>query len=236
MTHRVEQIRQAEREYHEACYEQYALFEAGSWLHKPVGTVMEAFEHFAGVEEVVVLDLGCGVGRNTIPLAQQLQARRGKVVGVDILESALERLVTNSEKYGVRERIEVQLSDIGEYRIPEQAYDFIVAVSALEHVRSEQDFMETLAKIARGTKPVGIACIIMNTNIEEVCVDSGQSLEPYMELNLSTGYAQELLGGAFSDWEMTYTTVKPLSFEIERSGRKVLLKGDCLTYVVRNSQ
>jgi hypothetical protein len=30
---RIERIRQGERNYHEACYEEYKLFEPGSWLY-----------------------------------------------------------------------------------------------------------------------------------------------------------------------------------------------------------
>ncbi|MEM5621355.1 class I SAM-dependent methyltransferase, partial [Bacillus thuringiensis] len=32
---RINYIRQEEKKYHNLCYEQYKLFEAGSWLHKP---------------------------------------------------------------------------------------------------------------------------------------------------------------------------------------------------------
>lgn len=38
---RITKIRDEERKYHEACYENYKLFEEGSWLSKPVKTVMD---------------------------------------------------------------------------------------------------------------------------------------------------------------------------------------------------
>ena len=52
------------------CYEQYKLFEIGSWLYKPVKTVMDLMDHFEGQNNLQVLDLGSGIGRNSIPIAQ----------------------------------------------------------------------------------------------------------------------------------------------------------------------
>jgi hypothetical protein len=41
MDNRIKFIRNEERKYHEACYDNYKLFEEGSWLSKPVKTVMD---------------------------------------------------------------------------------------------------------------------------------------------------------------------------------------------------
>ncbi|QTH45783.1 methyltransferase [Cohnella sp. LGH] len=94
---RLQEIREEERKYHEALYENQKLFAKGSWLAKPVRTVMEALESFAAYDYVRVLDLGCGVGRNSIPIAQFLQARSGEVVCVDLLVSALSKLEVTVE-------------------------------------------------------------------------------------------------------------------------------------------
>lgn len=45
---RIEYIRQEEKKYHDLCYEQYKLFETGSWLYKSVKTVMDLMDHFEG--------------------------------------------------------------------------------------------------------------------------------------------------------------------------------------------
>ena len=50
-------------------------------------------------KEDSVLDLGCGVGRNSIPIAEKLKHRNGKVVCVDILDSALNNLIKYSKKH-----------------------------------------------------------------------------------------------------------------------------------------
>ncbi|MDQ0876282.1 hypothetical protein QFZ77_004941 [Paenibacillus sp. V4I3] len=41
MDNRIKIIRDEERKYHEACYDNYKLFEEGSWLSKPVKTVCQ---------------------------------------------------------------------------------------------------------------------------------------------------------------------------------------------------
>jgi len=68
----------------------------------------------SGGGPITVLDLGCGVGRNSIPIASSLQGRGGKVVCVDILQSALDKLHEYGEHYGVRASLDIRLSDIGD--------------------------------------------------------------------------------------------------------------------------
>ena len=234
MDNRIKIIRDEERKYHEACYDNYKLFEEGSWLSKPVKTVMDTLTHFNTKDNLTVLDLGCGVGRNSIPIAESLKERQtGKIICVDIIESALQKLVEYSEQNGVRAYIEPKLSDIGDYIIEENQFDYIIAVSALEHVESVPKFIQVIDRMARGTKENGINCVIMSTNIQEIDVESGMELDPFMELNLTTNEAKQLLSSAYQDWKITFTTLKALQFNIERNGREILLKSDCLTYVVQ---
>ena len=89
---RIELIRNEEKKYHDACYENYKLFVEGSWLHKPVKTVLDVLPQFKKNENMKVLDLGCGVGRNSIPIAEAIKHRNGKVICIDLLDSALTKL------------------------------------------------------------------------------------------------------------------------------------------------
>ncbi|KQX69046.1 MULTISPECIES: class I SAM-dependent methyltransferase [unclassified Paenibacillus] len=237
MDNRIKIIRDEERKYHEACYDNYKLFEEGSWLSKPVKTVMDTLTHFKSKENLTVLDLGCGVGRNSIPIAESLKEHQsGKIICVDIMESALKKLVDYSEQNGVRAYIEPKLSDIGDYIIEENQFDYIIAVSALEHVESVPKFVQVVDRMARGTKENGINCVIMSTNIQEIDVESGMELDPFMELNLTTSDVKQLISSAYSDWEVIFTTLKALQFNIERNGREILLKSDCLTYVIQRNK
>ncbi|WP_339256730.1 class I SAM-dependent methyltransferase [Paenibacillus sp. FSL P2-0136] len=110
---RITNIRVEEKKYHDQCYDTYDLFEPGSWLHKPVTTVINLINQYKDQEYISILDLGAGVGRNSIPIAESIKPRNGKVVCVDLLESAIAKLMSYSQQFGVEEldpMFEVNLS------------------------------------------------------------------------------------------------------------------------------
>ncbi|TXK83443.1 class I SAM-dependent methyltransferase [Paenibacillus sp. N3.4] len=232
---RIEHIRHEEKKYHDHCYENYKLFEEGSWLHKPVKTVMDLMTHFVGKDNVSVLDLGCGVGRNSIPIAQKIKEQNGRVYCVDLLDSALNKLKSYSYECGVLEAIITEESDIGEYAIEPNTFDYIIAVSSLEHLNSEEHLVGVLSQMAIGTKDKGINCIIINTNVEEIDIESNEELEPMIEVDMSTEHCMSILKKSYAGWEELNIHVKQLSFEIVRDERLVLLKSDCITFVIRKS-
>ncbi|MGO4344385.1 class I SAM-dependent methyltransferase [Paenibacillus sp. MCAF9] len=235
MDERVARIREEEKKYHEACYDDYKLFEEGSWLHKPVLTVMNNLDLLDQSGPLSVLDLGCGVGRNSIPIAKVLQELhiQGQVVCVDLLESALLKLMSYGEQFGVHHLLKPVASDIGNFTISEKEYDYIVAVSSLEHVNTEAMLRHTLHRMTAGTKDNGINCIIINTNIRETDIRSGKSLEVLIEVNMETQSMEHLLSKAYTSWEVIDHHVKQLEFAIVRNERDILLSSDCITFVVR---
>lgn len=235
MQSRIQKIREEERKYHETCYNTHQLFEQGSWLHKPVQTVLDALSNFDSSPCVKVLDLGCGVGRNSIPIAESLRGREGGVICVDLLESALTKLTRYSQAYGVDEYIETKCCDIGDYDIAPGEFDYIVSVSALEHVESLTKLHLLLERMVQGTKMDGVNCIVLNSNIRETDLLTGMELDPNIELNMTTSEAKQLLAAVYTGWELVYTTVKSLEFTIERGGRQILLGSDAITYVVKRA-
>lgn len=72
MSDRLNHIRQAEAESHTQAYTNHSLFSPGSWLAKPVKTVLELLPLFEGYTQFTALDLCSGVGRNCIPVAQHI--------------------------------------------------------------------------------------------------------------------------------------------------------------------
>ena len=230
---RVANIRAEEKKYHDACYDNYRLFEPGSWLHRPVATVMELLHKYQDQAYLSVLDLGCGIGRNSIPIAESMKHRDGQVVCVDILESAIDNLHRYSRESGTDPFIVAKLAEIEQFTIESEAYDIIVAVSALEHVSSENALGRILAEMNAGTRVNGCNCIIIGSNIREVTVSDGQELDPMFEVNLSTGRMLELLDQHYADWEVDKRFVKQLEYEIDRDGQAVKLSTDCITFVAR---
>jgi len=226
-------IRTEEKKYHDYCYDNYNLFEPGSWLHRPVRTVLELLEQFESYDDLKVLDLGCGIGRNSIPIAETLKNRNGKVVCVDILESAIEKLHDYSEKFGVRPFMETKLSDIDHFEIEPAEYDMIIAISALEHVSSVQVLEQKLKELVLGTKTNGVNCIIISSNIHEVTTDTNMNLDPMFEVNISTERMLEILDSNYSGWDIQQRFVKHLEYDIERSGQPIKLTSDCITFVAK---
>ncbi|PQZ57677.1 SAM-dependent methyltransferase [Bacillus sp. MYb209] len=230
---RIDYIRQEEKKYHDLCYEQYKLFEVGSWLYKPVKTVMDLMDYFKGQNNLQILDLGSGVGRNSVPIAQKIMNTGGTVTCVDLLDSALTKLRVYSNEHGVIEVIKTEHSAIEDYYIAPNTYDYIVAVSSLEHVKSEEDFKKVLHSMKYGTKSGGINCLIVNSNIQEIGLETNQKLDALVEINLPTEEMIWTLKSVYSEWQEVKVEIKSLSYDIVRNGKNIKLKTNAITYVVQ---
>ena len=101
MSQNVESIRCAERESHLKTYTEFELFELGSWLSKPVSTVIKYTEGLKNKTSstIRILDLGCGVGRNAIAIANTLNGYNVNIECIDLLDFAIEKLLLNANKF-----------------------------------------------------------------------------------------------------------------------------------------
>lgn len=230
---RIARIRAEEKKYHDSCYEKYDVFEPGTWLHKPVKSILDVFDEFKDRDYVSVLDLGSGVGRNSIPMAKSMRNRSGQVVCVDILPSAMQKLEQYSKQYGIEQYIIPRVSDIEQFRIEPNEYDMIIAVSALEHVSSESALIQKLHEMSDGTKREGVNCIIIGSNIQEENSESGIQLDPMFEVNLTTERMLSILDTQYMEWEVVKRQVKKLEYDIDRNGQPVRLITDVISYVVK---
>lgn len=228
---RLGEIRSAEKASHEQAYGEYGLFEQGSWLAKPVKTVLDLLPLFAGREDFRALDLGCGVGRNCIPVAQAFPG--GVVDCVDILDSAIEKLRANAERYGVSRAIRGMVSAIDDYEIVEGAYDLLLAVSALEHMDSRESFGRKLTEIRKGIRPGGVVCLVVNTGVRETDKATGQGASPQFEVNLTREELLDLLGETFAGWKVLKKTTVHQKYDIPRAFGTAELETDVVTWVAQ---
>lgn len=234
MSERLQKIRVAEAESHTKTYTNHALFTPGSWLAKPVKTVLELLPLLKDYKDFRGLDLGCGVGRNCIPLAQFLHSIPCHLDCVDILPLAIEKLTENAEQFQVSHAINGIVSSIDDYSIHPGSYDFVLAISALEHVDSKETFLEKLYAIRDGLRSEGIACLIVNSSIREWDKNTGTPLPPQFEVNLSTEEMHYLLKSVFSGWEVLKHTIVHQKYDIPRSHGISALEAGVVTWVVRN--
>ena len=230
---RLDEIRKAEAESHTQAYTGHSLFSPGSWLAKPVKTVMELLPLFEGYTQFAALDLGSGVGRNSIPVAQHFSGIPCRVECVDILELAIAKLNENALQYGVENCIRGIVSSIDDYEIAADSFDLILAVSALEHIASQSAFEKKLAKIRDGLRHGDVACLIVNSGVIEHDKATGQELLPQFEVNLPTSQMQDLLEKTFAGWQVIKHTIVHQKYDIPREKGIADQETDVVTYVVR---
>ena len=99
------------------------------------------------------------------------------------------------------------ITSIEEYEIQRNSYDFIMAISALEHIDSQDSFQRKLLEMKDGVRKNGIVCLIINSNIAEACLETNNPMEAQFEVNLPTETVQTLLNEIFWDWEILKTSV-----------------------------
>lgn len=225
-------IREAEKASHIEIYSTAKLFEIGSWLQKPVKTVLDLMPLLKNHKELNVLDLGCGVGRNCIPIAQEYK-NNCSIDCVDILDFAIDELKQNCIRFGVEKEINGIVSSIDDFSIKENHYDLVIAVSALEHIGSVELFKVKLKEISEGTRENGVVCLIINSEITEINKANGQSLVPQFEVNLKTAELLNLLENTFKDWEILKKTVRNQRYDIPRNSCIADLSTDVVTIVVK---
>lgn len=230
---RIERIRRAEAYSHREAYEKLRLFEPGSWLSRPVKTVMELMPCFAGYERFRGLDLGCGVGRNCIPVLQALSAPDRSMDCVDILPLAIGALQKNAVQYGVENSIRGIVCPADRYEIPKDSYDLILGIAILEHLDSLETLERKLGEIRDGLAPGGIACFVINTSIEEHDSRTGKALDVQFEINLSSREMEAKLREAFFGMETRKCSVVHYQYDTYREVGTVRLDTDVLTYAVR---
>ena len=231
---RLIQIRESERKSHIEMYSNDELYKEGSWLRKPIKTVLDIIPLFEKNEEINVLDLGCGVGRNCICIARHYHDRLCKIDCVDILDLAIEKLYANAEEYGVTSNICGIVKPIECYPIKENNYDLIIVVSSLEHVDTEESFVNKLYEMEKGVRKNGIVCLVLNSNVRELDKKTGCEIPAQFEVNLATEELQELCKKIFDKWTVLKSTIAEQQYDIPRDNGINELRTSVVTFVARH--
>lgn len=233
MDNRIRKIRESEKKSHIEIYSNEELYKTESWLKKPIKTIQEIIPLFQDYKKLNVLDLGCGVGRNSISIAQEYKNIDCTIECVDILELAIEKLYFNASEHGVLSNIRGIIKAIEDYGIQEKSYDFIIAVSALEHVDSKETFVDKLIEIREGLRENGIVCFVINSEVRETNKVTGQKMPAQFEVNLSTDELQNILNQTFIGWDVLKTTVQEQRYDIPREYGISALKTNVVSFVAR---
>lgn len=229
----IQQIRENERLSHMEQYANMPLYESGGWLSKPIKTVLEVLPMLEDHTAIRCLDLGCGIGRNCIAVAQYFQKISCTIDCVDLLDLAIKKLRENAEKFGVSRCIHGIVQTIEDFLIPPDTYDLVLAVSALEHLGSKEHFTRKMGEICDGIRPNGIVCLVINSDVTETDAATGVVLVPQFEVNLTTGELLELLRTCFGQWSVIKETVVHQRYSIPRGNTMSDLNTNVVTLVAR---
>lgn len=104
-----------------------------------------------------VLDVGCGVGRFTLPLAASVGAD-GEVVALDLQFEMLERLKDNAAAAGVSNIITVE-GGAGEGKLPSEKFDRVLMASVLGEIPPNKR-AEALRETRQVLEPDGILYVV----------------------------------------------------------------------------
>ena len=110
---------------------------------------------FAAIEQqrvgskAVALDLGCGAGRNAVPLAQQ----GWRVLGIDSSMAMLQTARHWSREHGVHERIHLTVASMDRLPVRDRSCDLLVAHGIWNLARSGAEFRNAVREAARAAKP-----------------------------------------------------------------------------------
>lgn len=228
------QIREKERFSHLSMYSETSFKDTSSWIHRPVKTVMEHLPYLKQEEPLHILDLGCGIGRNSIPIARFFHDIKIQIDCIDILDTAIDKLRLFAEQEGLSDKIQGIIASIDELDIPKEYYDLILAVSALEHVNSTDVFLKKLTEIRNGIAPDGIVCLIINSAIQEKKLSADIEATPQFEVNLPTQDLEAILFQEFSGWNILKNTRKRQQYDIPREDGTYRLTTTVVTFVAQN--
>jgi SAM-dependent methyltransferase len=118
------------------------LLEIAERLGRPVGRTS-------------ALDVGCGVGRLTLPLGERFES----VTGVDISQAMVER-AREVARGRANVRFEVLGRD-GSAPFPDGAFDLVLSMFVLQHLPSAALVARSLVELARLVRPDGLLVIQM---------------------------------------------------------------------------
>lgn len=117
------------------------------WLQNPLKILAPYIQ-----EGMVGLDIGCGPGFFTLPIAQ-LVGSAGRVIGVDLQEEMLEKVRRKIKGAEFEDRIVLQKSDGNSIGVAEQL-DFVLLFYVVHEVPKKDGFFNEIARILRPTGKV----------------------------------------------------------------------------------
>jgi arsenite methyltransferase len=141
-----------------------------------LGRVPDAtVESFAGVANqwllgriepgAVVLDLGCGAGTDLL-IAAQMSGPDGRVIGVDMTASMLERASASAREMGLA-NVELHESLIEALPLDDDSVDVVISNGVIDLVPDKETVFDEIDRVLRPGGRVQLADVIIHTEVSE---------------------------------------------------------------------
>jgi ubiquinone/menaquinone biosynthesis C-methylase UbiE len=135
------------------------------------------------VDRASILDVGCGIGRLTELIADELG---GRTTGVDFAQDAID---SAKERASHVENLGFRVENINSLSFREAPYDFIIAIDTLYFTKDLKGFLE---ETLRNLKPNGRILAFYTSKLPQEAADSPENTE--------LGRVLVKMGIAFESW------------------------------------
>lgn len=109
-----------------------------------------------------LLDVGCGAGNYTIKMLDKISHLNCTLV--DLSRPMLDKAISRIKNYHPASLIAIQ-GDVRKVKLEEGKFDIILAGAVLHHLREEEDWENTFAKLYRLLRPGG--CLMISDLISQ---------------------------------------------------------------------
>ena len=164
--------------------------------HADLASDVELYRNFALRCDGAVLELGCGSGRVTVPLAQAGLSVTGMDLAPEMLELARER----ARSAGVTELILLEEGDVRMLSLPARFSLAIFPLNGFLHLLTARDQLDALASIHRALLPGGLLIVDLPNPHAVLAPDRDGHLLHRRRFHLPGE-------GMVSSWTMTRTDV-----------------------------
>lgn len=149
--------------------------------------VMENIQFLKENNVKKILDLGCGAGRHSIPLAEA----GFEVTGVDIAPKALKLLNTKKQDLPIK-TIEAEMDELP---FVDETFDAIVCINVIHHAKLEK-IKKTISEMHRVLKKGGFILLdILSTSNFRTGKPDAKEIEPNTYINV---------GHIYKEWDVPH--------------------------------
>jgi ubiquinone/menaquinone biosynthesis C-methylase UbiE len=113
-----------------------------------------------------VLDVGCGAGMDTLPLAQ-IVGPTGRVVGIDVDEAMLLKADERAREAGVGDWVEHRLADAAALPFEDDSFDALHSERVFMHLHNPEQVLAEMVRVAKS----GAALVVIDVDGASISFD-----------------------------------------------------------------